>query len=341
MEPTLLQTIWFLLIAVLLSVYAVLDGFDFGVGILSLTIKGEENKRILMNSIGPVWDGNEVWLLAGGGSIFAAFPFVYATVFSSFYLAVYLLLLALFFRAISFEFRGRVDSEKWKKFWEYSFGIGSLLPPILLGVAYGNILRGINLNESRIFIGDFFDLLNPYAILIGLLALVMSLMQGAIYLTFKTEEELKTKFESIATKMWIVFVLLYFISTIFTFFEARFHFQGITKVVWFWVVFIVFLVSLIMIPVSLKSKNNKRAFLFSSISIASMIGLSAIGLFPKMVPSKIDLNYSLTVMNSSSTERTLVTMLIIALIGMPLVVIYTVYIYRIFKGKTKLTEESY
>ena len=341
MEPTLLQTIWFLLIAVLLSVYAILDGFDFGVGILSLMTKGKEDKRLLMNSIGPVWDGNEVWLLAGGGSIFAAFPFVYATVFSSFYLAVYLLLLALFFRAISFEFRGRVDSEKWKKFWEYSFGFGSLFPPILLGVAYGNIIRGINLNESRIFTGSFFDLLNPYAIVIGLLALTMCLMQGAIYLTFKTEGELQAKFEGIATKAWIAFVLLYFISTIYTFFEARFHFQGITSLLWFWVVFIVFLVSLVMIPVALKSKNNKRAFLFSSVTIASMIGLSAIGLFPKMVPSKINLNYSLTVMNASSTERTLVTMLIIALIGMPFVIIYTVYIYRVFKGKTRLTEESY
>lgn len=341
MEPTFLQTIWFLLIAVLLSVYAILDGFDFGVGILSLITKGEDSKRLLMNSIGPVWDGNEVWLLAGGGSIFAAFPFVYATVFSSFYLAVYLLLLALFFRAISFEFRGKVDSEKWKRFWEYSFGIGSLLPPILLGVAYGNILRGISLNESKIFTGSFFELLNPYAIIIGLLALTMCLMHGAIYLTFKTEGELQLKFESIATKMWMVFVLLYFVSTIYTFFEAGFHFQGITKLIWFWVVFIIFLFSLVMIPVALKSKNNKRAFLFSSIMIAAMIGLSAIGLFPKMVPSRTNLNYSLTVMNASSTERTLVTMLIIALIGMPLVVIYTIYIYRVFKGKTKLTEESY
>lgn len=341
MEPTLLQTIWFLLIAVLLSVYAILDGFDFGVGILSLITKEEENKRLLMNSIGPIWDGNEVWLLAGGGSIFAAFPFVYATVFSSFYLAIYLLLLALFFRAISFEFRSKVNSKKWKKFWEYSFGLGSLLPPILLGVAYGNVLKGISLNESRIFTGSFFELLNPYAIMIGLLALTMCLMQGAIYLIFKTEGELQTKFENVATKMWIAFVVLYFISTIYTFFEARFHFQGITKVFWFWVVFIVFLISLVMIPIALKSKNSKKAFLFSSAAIASMIGLSAIGLFPKMLPSNIDQNYSLTVMNASSTERTLVTMLIIALIGMPLVIIYTVYIYRVFKGRTKLTEESY
>lgn len=341
MEYLLLNVIWFILVTVLLAVYAILDGFDLGVGTLSLFVKGDENKRILMNSIGPVWDGNEVWLLAGGGSIFAAFPLVYATAFSSFYLAVYLLLLAYFFRAISFEFRGKVESAGWRKFWDYSFGIGSLLPAVLLGVAYGNILRGLPLNEERIFTGGFIELLNPYAILIGVLALVMCLMQGAIYLTHKTDGELKNNYEKLATRFWVVFVALWFFVTIASLFVSKFLFDGITKSPFFWILFILFLISMVMIPITLKAKNNKKAFLFSSLSIFSMIGLSAVGLFPRLIPSMIDLNNSLTIMNASSTERTLTTMLIIALIGMPFVLIYTIYVYKVFKGKTILHEDSY
>jgi len=341
MEFQLLNVIWFILVTVLLAVYAILDGFDLGVGILHLFVKGEENKRILMNSIGPVWDGNEVWLLAGGGSIFAAFPLVYATAFSSFYLAVYLLLLALFFRAISFEFRGKVESPGWRKFWDYSFGIGSLLPAVLLGVAYGNILRGLPLDANKIFTGSFFDLLNPYAVLIGILALVMCLMQGAIYLTHKTEGELKEKYEKLATKFWVAFIALWFVVTVLSLFISKFLFDGITKSPFFWVLFLLFLFSIAMIPVTLKAKNNKRAFLFSSLSIFAMIGLSAVGLFPRLIPSLTDLKNSLTIINASSTQGTLTAMLIIALIGMPFVLGYTIYIYKVFKGKTVLHEDSY
>lgn len=341
MEYQFLNVLWFILVTVLLAVYAILDGFDLGVGTLHLFVKGEENKRILMNSIGPVWDGNEVWLIAGGGAIFAAFPLAYATAFSSFYLAVYLLLLALFFRAISFEFRGKVESPGWRKFWDYSFGIGSLLPAVLLGVAYGNILRGLPLNEEKIFTGGFFELLNPYAILIGVLALIMCLMQGAIYLTHKTDGELKEKYEKLVTRFWVAFVVLWFFVTIASLFVSKFLFDGITKSPFFWILFILFLISIIMIPITLKAKNNKKAFLFSSLSIFSMIGLSAVGLFPKLIPSLIDINNSLTIMNASSTERTLTAMLIIALIGMPFILAYTIYIYKVFKGKTLLHDDSY
>ncbi len=162
-----LNTIWFLLVAVLIIGYAILDGFDLGVGVLHLFTRNEEEKRINMNAIGPVWDGNEVWLLTGGGALFAAFPIVYATVFSGFYIALMLLLFALIFRAVSFEFRGKVESVKWKKTWDAAFGIGSLLPAVLFGVAVGNILRGIPIDGNGIFTGNFFTLLNPYSILVG------------------------------------------------------------------------------------------------------------------------------------------------------------------------------
>lgn len=341
MDYTILQFIWFLLITVLLSVYAVLDGFDFGVGILQFFTKDDEEKRILMNSIGPVWDGNEVWLLAGGGSIFAAFPLVYATVFSSFYLAVFLLLLALFLRAVSFELRGLVDSSFWKKLWNFAFGIGSLLPALLLGVAYGNILRGIPINDKKIFTGSFFELLNPYSILIGLFVVIMFTMQGAIWLTNKVEDSKKEKYSQIGMRMWTFFVTLYLISTILTIFVSPFLFEGIFKN-FIWYILVIFnIISIALIPISLNAKNYKRAFLVSSTTIASSFCLSAVGLFPRMVPSLTDLKNSLTIGNDSSSPGTLSAMLIIALIGMPFVLFYTIWIYKVFKGKTEITEESY
>src|SRR5512147_1077494 len=171
-----LNTVWFLLIGVLLTGYAILDGFDLGVGVLHLFARDEEERRLHINAIGPVWDGNEVWLLTGGGALFAAFPVVYATVFSGFYLALMLLLVALILRAVSMEFRSKVDSPGWKKVWDWAFGIGSLLPAILFGVAFGNVLRGIPINEQGLFTGSFLELLNPYAILIGLLSLALFTM---------------------------------------------------------------------------------------------------------------------------------------------------------------------
>lgn len=336
-----LSVIWFLLVVVLLAVYIVLDGFDFGVGILSLFRKDENEKRIYMNSIGPIWDGNEVWLIAGGGSIFAAFPLVYATAFSGFYLAIYLLLLALFMRAVSFEFRSKSESPVYRKIWDLSFGIGSLLPALLLGVAFGNIMRGLPLNENKVFTGSFFELLNPYSVLIGLLSLIAFTMHGAIYLTHKTDGELKDANEKIATKLWMVVVVLYLAATVATLFVSPFLFIGLTKNIIFWVLFIALLASIAMIPVSLKAKNNKNAFIFSSVMLASMFGISAVSLFPRLIPSVTNLDNSLTIMNTSSSTGTLTAMLIIALIGMPFVAVYTIWIYRIFKGKTVLTKESY
>lgn len=340
-EVTLLQIIWFILVTILLGVYFVLDGFDLGVGVLSLFLKDSDEKRLLINSIGPFWDGNEVWLIAGGGSIFAAFPLVYATAFSAFYLAVYLLLFALFFRAVAIELRNKVDSVNWKKFWEISFGIGSLLALILLGVAFGNILRGLPLNSSKVFTGSFFELLNPYSILVGVFALIMGLMHSAIYLTLRTTGKLEEKYQKLSNTFYIVFVISFLLITIISLFVSKYLFDGITHSPFFWVLLLLLIVSLVIVPVSLNSKNNKRAFLFSSFSLFSIIGLAAVGMYPRLIPSVTNLNNSLTIMNSSSTERTLLTMLIIALIGMPLVIIYTVYIYRVFKGKTEITDESY
>lgn len=339
------QIVWFILFTVLIIGYAILDGFDLGVGVIQLFTKDENERRIQINSVGPVWDGNEVWLLTGGGALFAAFPPVYATVFSGFYLALILLLLFLIFRAVSFEFRKFSETSEAKRKWDLAFALGSTVPALLFGIAFGNILRGLPIKliegtiESQI---TFLGLLNPYALLVGFTGFAMFVMHGAIYLTMKTENKHLEKIVKWANGGWIAFVALYALSTIFSFFAAPYLFEGLLSNILFWIFFIILFLSVIYIPIALKSKKFGLAFLASAITIAMVISLSALSLYPRLVPSNIDLaNYSLTIFNASSTERTLETMLIIALIGVPIVLVYTIWIYRIFKGKVLITKDSY
>lgn len=336
-----LNTTWFLLFGVLIIGYAILDGFDLGVGVLHLFAKSDQERRIHMNAIGPVWDGNEVWLITGGGALFAAFPIVYATVFSGFYIALMLVLTALIARAVSFEFRGKVESNAWKRFWDYAFGIGSLLAVVLFGVAVGNILRGVPIDSEGHYLGGFLDLLNPYSILVGVFSLVLMVTHGASYLTVKTDGGLRDRMQKWASKAWIAMIILYIVVSIYTRFEAAFLFEGILSNPLFYIFLIILLGALIYFPISLKAGRFFKAFLASCITIAAMMGLAAISIFPRLVPSSIDLAYSLTIYNASSTHRTLTVMLIIALIGMPLVIAYTFYIYRVFMGKTVISEDSY
>jgi cytochrome d ubiquinol oxidase subunit II len=335
-----LNMIWFLLVGILIMGYSVLDGFDLGVGIIHLFTKDENEKRVDLNAIGPVWDGNEVWLLTGGGALFAAFPIVYATVFSGFYIAFMLLLTALIFRAVSFEFR-KYSEAKNKKYWDIAFGLGSLIPALLYGVAIGNILRGLPIDAKGGYHGTFLGLLNPYALVVGAVSLSMFVMHGAIYMTLKSEGKLQEKMIKRANNSWIVFVLLYLIATIMTIFEGKWLFASILGLPIFWVLLVLLFGTIIYIPIGLKTRKSGYTFIASSLMIASMILLMALSLFPRLVPSSIDLSYSLTIYNASSTPRTLETMLIIALIGVPIVVGYTIWVYRIFKGKVVLDKDSY
>lgn len=339
------QIIWFILFTILIIGYAILDGCDLGVGVIQLFTKDENERRIQINSVGPVWDGNEVWLLTGGGALFAAFPPVYATVFSGFYLALILLLLFLIFRAVSFEFRKFSETSEAKRKWDLAFALGSTVPALLFGVAFGNILRGLPIKliegkiESQI---TFLGLLNPYALLVGITGFAMFVMHGAIYLTMKTEGKHLEKIVKWANGGWIAFVALYALSTIVSFFAAPYLFEDLLSNILFWIFFIILFLSVIYIPIALKGKKFGLAFLASAITIAMVISLSALSLYPRLVPSNIDLaNYSLTIFNASSTERTLETMLIIALIGVPIVLVYTIWIYRIFRGKVIITKNSY
>jgi len=336
-----LNTLWFLLIGFFLIGYVLLDGFDLGVGILSLFARDPQEKRVYYHAIGPVWDGNEVWLITGGAALFAAFPAVYATIFSGFYLAFILFLVGLIARAIALEYRGKVSSPRWWRFWDWCFGLGSLIPALLLGVALGNILRGVPIDAHGQWAGSFWGLLNPYSLLLGILSLVTLTLHGAIYLAMKVEGDLQSRLHRWIVNSWTVFVILYVLTSLATAATSRFLFQGLSGHPFFVILTLVMAVSLIMIPRFVRSRHYGRAFLASSLTIAAMLGIAAVSLYPRMVPSRPDLAHSLTIYNASSSPTTLSAMLIISLIGMPFVLWYTIYIYRTFRGKVKLEEGGY
>jgi cytochrome d ubiquinol oxidase subunit II len=335
-----LQIVWYFLIGLFLLVYAILDGFDLGVGFWYLFSKRDEDRRLMRNAIGPVWDGNEVWLLTGGAAIFAAFPQVYATVFSGFYLALMLVIFALIFRAVSIEFTSKVDTARWRNLWDTAFAIGSILPALLFGVAVGNLLRGLPLDESANFAGTFFTLLNPYALLLGLVGLAMFGTHGALYLALKTSGELSAKAKRWADRAWWSYLILFVIAALLTMITQPQLLRNYNAVPALWILPVLSLLAIILVGVFKRQGRAKPAFAASVLSIVGLMALCAAGLFPNMVPALGKPELSLTLANASSSQLTLWTMLVIALVGMPLVVIYTIWAYRTFGGKAEL-EENY
>lgn len=338
MELATLQVIWFVLFFVLVIGYAVLDGFDLGVGAWSLFARDENERSLHMASIAPVWDGNEVWLLAAGGALFAAFPPVYATTFSGFYLAFMLLIVALIFRAVSFEFRSQVDSPGWRRCWDWAFGLGSLVPSILYGVAVGNIIRGLPVDARGEPVGTFMQLLNPYSLGLGLLVLVMFMAHGALYLSFKTEGDLSQRMRRRGIATWVAWVLLYTVMTAATFVEAPDRMSGLPGLPMFWLLLAAALFGLVAMPILAIRGRTFAAFLASSLAMASQTALAALGLFPILVPSRLDPAFDLTIRNSSATAPSLTVMFIIAILGMPMVIGYTAWAYRVFRGKVRHDE---
>ncbi len=336
-----LNTVWFLLLAVLLIGYGILDGFDLGVGVLSLFAKSDEEKRLHMNAIGPVWDGNEVWLLTGGGAMFAAFPGVYASVFSGFYLAFMLLLLALILRAVSFEFRSKVADPRWRSAWDIAFAVGSLVPAFLYGVAMGNILQGIPIDAQGVFQGNFFTLLYPYPILVGLVTLTFFVMHGAIWMAMKTTGELQARMVAWGKRAWVAFVVLYAVATAVSVWHAPDLFAGLSGKPLFYLLALVLVAAIAYLKIAIGKGAHLKAFIASSLTITAMSGLTGLSLYPRLVPSSLDPAFTLTIYNASSTPRTLTVMLVIALLGMPLVIGYTSFIYWAFRGKVEITEHSY
>lgn len=324
---TLLQVAWFFLIGVLFLGYAILDGFDLGVGFWHLFTKNDQDRRIFIRSIGPVWDGNEVWLLTAGGALFAAFPPVYATIFSGFYLALVLLLLGLILRVVSIEFRNQIQDLRWTQKWDIGFFVGSILPALLFGVALGNVVRGIPLNENGDYTGGFFGLLNSYALLIGITGLAMFATHGALYLVLKTEADLQQQARIWASKAWIAYFVLFLLSSVWSLVSIE---KGSTLLAVISVA--VSFISIICIRYFNQHRDSIKAFIASVMSIVGLFGAVGSTLFPNMVPASNLERLSLTIFNSSASQNTLGIMLIVALVGMPVVLGYTVFIYRTFAG---------
>ncbi|MBF0504394.1 MAG: cytochrome d ubiquinol oxidase subunit II [Candidatus Omnitrophica bacterium] len=336
-----LQLIWFILLGVLLSGYAVLDGFDLGVGALHLFAKGDQQRRLMINSIGPVWDGNEVWLVTGGGALFAAFPDVYATLASGFYLAVFLLIFSLIFRAIAIEFRSKQPWAFWRQSWDVAFCVASILSAFLFGVVIGNLIWGIPLGADREFQGTFWGLLHPYALLTGLTVLSVCMMHGAIYIVMKTEGEFHAMARGWVKNTIIFFVIMYGILTMATLLYAPHMVEKLKACPLLFLVPVLNLLSIANVPREIHHKRDFLAFLSSSAAIVLLMFLFGLGIFPNLVLSNPNPQLSLTIYNASSSIKTLQTMLTIAMIGMPLVLAYTISIYFIFRGKVKLDEHSY
>ena len=323
-----LQIVWLLLIGVLIIGYAVLDGFDLGVGCWHLFAKKGQERGKLIHAIEPFWDGNEVWLLTGGGALFAAFPPVYATVFSGFYLALMLVLTGLIFRAVAIDYRNKVSDPRWAAAWDFAFAIGSALPSLLYAVAVGNLLRGLELNAAGDYTGGFFALLNPYSLVAGLLGLTMFAVHGALFLAVKTGGETQLKARAWAAAAWPAYALLFFVSAGWT--AACYLRNGVVLPLAFGTLAVV---ALALIRAFSRKGEDLKAFFASCAGIAFILLAVVAALFPNLVVASNDQALSLTIYNSSSSLLTLKTMLVIALLGMPVVIGYTVYIHRIFKGK--------
>lgn len=336
-----LNIVWFILVGVLFTGYAMLDGFDLGVGALHLFVKKDEDRRVFLNAIGPVWDGNEVWLVTGGGALFAAFPMVYATVFSGFYLAFMAMLCALIFRAVAIEFRSKEPWKWWRTMWDLGFSLGSIGSSFLIGVAMGNILIGIELDERGNYIGGFMALLNPYALLLGLTTIALFAMHGSIYLVMKTEGELQARVRRWVNRTIGIFLFFYIVLNVATLVYAPHLLEILRSRPWLLAVFALNVLVVMNIPRQNHKGNEFAAFLSSCGAMMLLMTLFGLTVFPNMVLSMPNPEYSLNIYNAASTEKTHRIMFIIALLGVPIVLAYTASIYYIFRGKVKLTPHSY
>jgi cytochrome bd ubiquinol oxidase subunit II len=336
-----LNTIWFVLVGVLFTGYAILDGFDLGVGALHLFTKKDEERRIMLNAIGPVWDGNEVWLVTGGGALFAAFPNVYATAFSGFYLAFYLLLAALIFRGVAIEFRSKRPEHWWRQMWDVSFAGGSVLSSLLIGITLGNLAWGIPIDASGEFAGTFLGLLKPYPLLVGVTTVALFMMHGAIYGAMKTEGALHDKLRGWAMNTIIFFVICATTTTMATLLYVPHITARVHDNPWLFSLVLANMLAIANIPREFHRGGDWYAFLSSCAAIITLMALFGINQYPNMIYSSPNPEASLTIYNGASSPKSLSIALIMVGIGVPVVISYTICVYWIFRGKVKLDRASY
>lgn len=335
-----LQYSWFALIAVLLAGYTVLDGFDLGVGCWFLFARNEKARDTMINAIGPFWDGNEVWLLTAGGALFAAFPPVYASVFSGLYLALMLVLCALIFRAVAIEFRAREWAPRARGRWNVAFALGSFLPALLFGVAFGNILRGLPLDAQGNFTGTFFTLLNPFALLVALCNVAMLATHGALYLVTRTEGTLAAWARTRARAAWLAYLPLALLVILVAALTQPHLLANYLNLPVLWLLPLLAIAAIALTGYWNSHSRAAHAFAASSAAIVLLLVSAAAALFPTLVPALAHPAWNLTATKSSSSQLTLSVMLILALLGMTLVGAYTIWVYRKFSGVVKEEEEA-
>lgn len=329
----ILQSIWFFLWGLLWAVFFITDGFDFGIGtLLPFISKTEQDKRLMVNAMGPLWDGNEVWLITAGGVTFAAFPLVYATMFSSLYSALMLILFALILRGVSFEFRGKVDSPGWRRLWDTCIFVGSIAPALLFGVAFANIFKGLPLDENHLFQGNLLTLLNPYGLVGGVLFVLLFLVHGALWLAAKTDGDLHLRAVKTATMLWPVELIVAVAFLIYSAAATRLYNNFLAYPVLF-VVILLAVLGLLGIRLFLARQSYFKAWFASALTIVSATFFGVIGLFPNLLPSSINDEFSLSAFNASSSPLTLKIMLIVVVIFVPVVLAYQIWAYNLFKNK--------
>ncbi len=332
---------WFILLGILLTGYGVLDGFDLGVGILHPVAKTDEERRIIINSIGPLWDGNEVWLVTFAGALFAAFPDVYALAFSSFYTNLMIILFALIFRAVSIEFRSKHKAALWRKFWDNCFFLSSISASFLFGYIIGQLFLGLPIDAQFELHREKMSFIELYPVVTGLLAVATCAMHGSIFLYLKTEGELQERIHNWMWHTYGIFVMVYIMTTIFTLTQIPSATVNLTRYPWLWSVVMVNVLAIGNIPRAIFLKKPGYAFLSSIATIAALAALFGIAIFPNFIVSSIDPSLSLNIYNAAASKGTLRTMLFIAVLGLPFVLSYTVIVYWVFHGKVKLGKFSY
>ncbi|HSX13187.1 MAG TPA: cytochrome d ubiquinol oxidase subunit II [Chlamydiales bacterium] len=338
----LLQILVYIVFVFSIVAYATLDGFDLGVGSLHLFAKGDNERRLMINAIGPVWDGNTTWIVIGAGVLFAGFPKVFYTIMAGFYTLVMVLLFAFMLRGAAIEFRSKQTGKKWRNIWDFCFFFSSLLLALDAGIILGNLIQGVPLNLQGEVQGGFSILVRPYPILIAFFALSIFLMHGSIYLLMKTEGHMHNRIRIWVRRLIVIFLVMWAITTVSTFMYNQHMVRPFFKHPVLCIFGVISICLIAAIPYAIYKKKDGWAFIFSCCSIFSLLILFAIGTFPNIIYSTIDPDQNtLTLFNSSVTRKALVVLVIVALSGTPLAIFYGSYIHKVFKGKVKLDHMSY
>ncbi len=334
-------TLWFLVVGAVFSGYAILDGFDLGAGALHLFFKKDISRRIALNAVGPVWDGNEVWLVIGGGTLFAGFPVLYATLFSGMYIPFMLFLLFIILRAIAIEFRGKEEMKWWRNLWDVTYSISSMMLALCLGIVLGNVLKGMPLTANYEFNGDWLSFFNPYALLVGFTTLFLMTLHGGIYLCIKTEGKLFEKIKKLLRYAIAGFVTLFAILSLYSLIYFPHLSDRFKETPVLFIVPALGILSIANVPRLVSKQKFVSAFIFSALTFSFLLLTVAIELYPRLLLATNNPDYSITIYNAAASDKSLGIMLSFVAIGVPLIATYTFFVYKAFWGKVKIDESSY